>query len=139
MDGVKQQIRARQAEALNNKHVFETRKIKREMRSEIDKITDKNERTLKTIRKDYDKEALAEKNKLETKLLSLRKKNKETLKNEEKRFEKMIEELKVTHNQKMTEVKISQEKEAEKKIEEHQTYLETAREKFQAEQAKLEA
>jgi hypothetical protein len=139
MDGVKQQIRARQMEAMDNKHIYETRKLKRELRSELDKISSENKSTVTQIKKDFQRENIAEKNALEMKLTSIRKKNNNVIKGEESRFKKMIEELKVVHGQKMTEMKISQEKLSEKQEDDHQSYLETARTKFEEEQAKLEA
>ena len=62
MDGVKQQIRARQVEAVENRHQFEVKKIKRELRDEIDKLSENSKATITKIKKDYDKEILNEKN-----------------------------------------------------------------------------
>ena len=42
MDGIKQQVQARQMEAIENKHTFEKRKVLRENRDEIDKLSDQN-------------------------------------------------------------------------------------------------
>jgi hypothetical protein len=51
----------------------------------------------------------------------------------------MIDELKLNHSEKMTELKIAQSKESEKQQEDHLEYLENARSKFEEEKAKLEA
>ena len=100
MDGVKQQIRARQVEAVENRHQFEVKKIKRELRDEIDKLSENSKATITKIKKDYDKEILNEKNQMETKLIGIRKKNKEILESENMRFERMVSELQDNHKTK---------------------------------------
>ena len=139
MDGIKQQIQARQIETMNNKHIYETKKLAREMRSELDKLREQNKSAVADIKKNYERESLAEKNKLEVELTGIRKKNNKLIKDEESRFKKMIEELKVTHSQKMTELKIAQEREAEKVEQDHKDHLETTRMKYEEQIEKLEA
>lgn len=139
MDGVKQQVRARQSEALENKHLFEVRKIKRDMRSQIDDLKTTSEATISRIKKDYDKKALDEQNRLEVQLINIRKKNNNMIKDENDRFTRMIEEIKANHETKLSEMEVSHGKEIEKRETEHTEYLENARQKFEAEKARLEA
>ncbi len=139
MDGIKQQIRARQVEAVENRHQFEVKKLKRELRDELDKLSENNKATITKIKTDYDKEALNEKNQMETKLIGIRKKNKEILEGENMRFERMVSELQDNHKTKLAELQIAQDKEIEKRESEHQIYLENAEQKFESEKVKYEA
>ena len=139
MDGIKQQIHARQIEAQETRHQFEMRKEQRKLRAELDKTRNKNKDTLVTVKRDYDRSVVDEQNKLQAKLTEIRNKNKELLKNEELRYQKMVEETKSVHKQKITELKLSQDKEVEKQRMDHQNYLDTARQKFEAEKMKFEA
>lgn len=139
MDGIKQQIHARQIESQETRHQFEMRKEQRKLRAELDKSRNKNKDTMVTIQRDYERKVVDEQNKLQAKLTEIRSKNKELLKNEELRYKKMVEETKAIHKQKITELKISQDKEVEKQQTEHQNYLDTARQKFEAEKMKFEA
>jgi len=139
MDGIKQQVYARQQEAVENKHMYEVRKRNRELRNQLTKLKDKNQSTLTRITKDYNKAELDEQNKLEMKLTQLRKKNKLAIKTEDERFKTMVGEIHLSHDGKIEELKNSQEKEVESRTVEHQEYLETARAKFQSDKMKLEA
>jgi len=138
MDGVKQQIIARQAEASDKRHTYEMKQKRREMRSELDQLNSKNKSDINEIKKDYDRKVLDEKNQAEIKLTQIRSKNNEVIKDEEKKFEKMIQDIKLTHTEKINELKNSQQKEIEKTQENHQDFLETAQNKFETEKAKLE-
>lgn len=109
------------------------------MRDKIDKLSDKSKATVTKIQKDYDKEILNEKNKLEAQLIQVRKKNKEIVENENLRFSKMVEELKTSHETKIAELQISHDKEIEKRENDHKDYLDTAQQKFENEKNKLEA
>jgi len=139
MDGVKQQIHARQMEAQETKHQFELRKEQRKLRAELDQTRNKNKDTIVTVRKDYERTVVDEQNKLQAQLTKIRNKNKELLKNEELRYQKMVEETKTNHKQKIVELEISQDKEVEKQQTDHENFLDTARQKFEAEKMKLEA
>jgi uncharacterized protein with von Willebrand factor type A (vWA) domain len=139
MDGVKQQIHARHQEAVDARHQFEMRKNNRELKVELDKAKENNQSTLVRISKEYDSNEANERNKLEAKLTEIRKKNKQTIKDEESRFKKMVDELKSIHSSKIVELEISQDKEVQKQQEEHNDHLETARQKYEAEIGKLEA
>lgn len=139
MDGVKQQIHARQIEAQETKHQFEMRKEQRKLRAELDKTRGKNKDTIVTVRRDYDRSVVDEQNKLQAQLAKIRGKNKELIKNEDLRYQKMVEETKSIHQQKIAELEISQDKEVEKQQTDHENYLDTARQKFEAEKMKLEA
>jgi uncharacterized protein with von Willebrand factor type A (vWA) domain len=139
MDGVKQQIHARHQEAVDARHQFEMRKNNRELKVELDKAKENNQSTLVRISKEYDSNEANERNKLEAKLTEIRKKNKQTIKDEESRFKKMVDELKSIHSSKIVELEISQDKEVQKQQEEHNDHLETARQKYKAEIGKLEA
>tara|TARA_Y100000385_G_C12940693_1_gene570921 strand:+ start:109 stop:528 length:420 start_codon:yes stop_codon:yes gene_type:complete len=139
MDGVKQQIHARQMEAQETKHQFELRKEQRKLRAELDQTRNKNKDTIVTVRKDYERTVVDEQNKLQAQLTKIRNKNKELLKNEELRYQKMVEETKTNHKQKIVELEISQDKEVEKQQTDHENFLDTARQKFEAEKMKFEA
>lgn len=139
MDGVKQQIRARQIEAMDNRHHFEMKKIRRGMKDEIDKLKKKSESTVTDLKKDYDRKILQEQTQLETKLIDIRRRNKDIVKTEEEKFAKTVEEMKLTHKQKLTELEIAQDKEVERQQTEYANYLETAEQKFESEKAKIEA
>jgi len=139
MDGVKQQIRARQFEALENKHQFEVKKLKREMKSDIDKLSSHSRESVTRIKKDYDKHLLTEKTQLEVKLIGVRRKNDNILENENKRFEQMIGDLKSDHKSMMVELQISQDNEVQKRQTEHTEYLENEQQKFDTAKAHLEA
>jgi len=139
MDGVKQQIHARHQEAVDARHQFEMRKNNRELKVELDKAKESNQSTLVRISKEYDSNEINERNKLESKLTEIRRKNKQTIKDEESRFKKMVDELKSIHSSKIVELEISQDKEVQKQQEEHNDHLETARQKYEAEIGKLEA
>jgi uncharacterized protein with von Willebrand factor type A (vWA) domain len=115
------------------------RKNNRELKVELDKAKENNQSTLVRISKEYDSNEANERNKLEAKLTEIRKKNKQTIKDEESRFKKMVDELKSIHSSKIVELEISQDKEVQKQQEEHNDHLETARQKYEAEIGKLEA
>ncbi len=139
MDGIKQQIQARQVEALENRHQFEVRKIKREMRAKIDKLNEASKVSLDRLEKDYNKQYQSENNELELKLLAIRKKNDALIKEEKDRYAKMVDEIKMNHQAKINEIEIAQSNEIEKKQTEHREYLENAENRFRLEQAKLES
>ena len=94
MDGVKQQIHSRHQEAVDARHQFEMRKKNRELKVELDKVKEKNQSTLVRINKEFDSNEINERNKIEVKLTEIRRKNKQTIKNEESRFKRMVDELK---------------------------------------------
>ena len=139
MDGVKQQIHSRHQEAVDARHQFEMRKKNRELKVELDKVKEKNQSTLVRISKEFDSNEVNERNKLEAKLTEIRRKNKQTIKDEDSRFKKMVDEIKSIHTSKIVELEISQDKEVQKQQEEHKDHLETARQKYEAEIGKLEA
>jgi hypothetical protein len=139
MDGVKQQIHARHQEAVDARHQFEMRKTNRELKVELDKVKENNQSTLVRLSKEYDSNEVNERNKLETKLTQIRKKNKQSIKDEESRYKKMVDEIKSIHSSKIVELKISQDKEVQNKQEEHKDHLEITRQKYESEIGKLEA
>lgn len=139
MDGIKQQIQAKQVEAINTRHMHETRKQNRAYRAELDNIKSSHTDSLKRIKKEFSKTELDEQNKLEAELTTIRKKNNQMIKDENIRFKQMTEEIKMAHQDKMGELKVSQDKEVEREIQEHTDYLENARTKFESEKMKIEA
>ena len=139
MDGIKQQVRARQEESLEKKHTYEMKKARRQMRSELDKMTTKNKAAVSDVKNNYDRKILDKKNELEIKLTGIRKKNDEILKMEEEKFTKLVADVKSSHVYKMNELEESQNKEVEKQQDEHRTYMESAQNKFKTEKAKFEA
>ena len=75
MDGVKQQIQARQLESLENKHLYKVKKIKRDMRAELDQLRDNTQAAVSKVKSGYERKVMDEKLDLEKKLTDLRKKN----------------------------------------------------------------
>jgi len=136
---MKEQIHARRLQAADNKHMFETRKQKKEHFAKITKIKDSNKDTITQISKDYKNQELTEKNKVEEKLIKLRKINNRTIKSESSRFKSIIDEMKANHKSKVEELKITQESEIDKIQGTHNEYLETARQKYESELNKLES
>ena len=57
---------------------------------------------------------------------------------EEKRYQKLLQDTKTTHDKQIAELKISQSKEIEKTEREHQEYLENAKETYEREQIKYQ-
>jgi hypothetical protein len=139
MDAVKEQIHQRHLEAQENRHLNESRRLKRENASELGELKDKNKDTKIKISKDYRNQELTEQNKLEAKLIKLRRKNEETIKRESERYESILTEMKGIHEGKVTELKISQEEEVESMRDSHEDHLETARQNYEQELNKLEA
>ncbi|MEE2670527.1 MAG: hypothetical protein VYA54_02390 [Bdellovibrionota bacterium] len=137
MDGVKQQIHARQVESLENKHVYKMKKIKRDMRAELDRLRENTQASVTKIKKGYDREVMEEKLEMEQKLNSLRKKNNVLLKEENERYKKIVEESKLAHAQQLTELKNSQEREIEQQKVEHEEYLNTVEKKFESEKSRM--
>lgn len=131
MDGIKQQVHARRVEALENKHVHETRKIKREMRSELEEVKENKLATINDVSKEYDKKLMTEKNSLQLELAKVRSSNDELLKDEEERYKNLVAEIKASHSGKIAELKISQEKEVEKRSREHRDSLDSLEQKFE--------
>ncbi len=119
--------------------MYEVRKRNRELRDQLTKLKDTNKSTLTRITKNYNKQELDEQGKLEGKLIEIRKKNKIAIKAEEDRYKKMVDEIKLSHNGKIQELTVAQEKEVEKQTTEHREYLDTARTKFEQDKMKLEA
>jgi len=138
MDGVKQQIYARHMEALERRHQYEVKKEQRSMKAEVEKLKDRNTDIIGRIRKDYDKALLDEKLELQTKLITVRKKNTETLQNEEMRLQRLVDEMKGNHEAKVTELEVSQSKEVDNMQHEHRNYIDNAERRFQAEKTKIE-
>lgn len=139
MDGIKQQIRARQEESLDKKHTYELKKARREMRAELDRLSTKSKATIEQLKKNYDRQELDEKNQLEIKLTGIRKKNDELVKLEEDKFQKLIADMKLSHEEKVAELEESQQKEIQQTEQEHKEYMETTQTKFDTEKAKFEA
>lgn len=138
MDGIKEQQFNRAQETIERQHVFELRKQSRENRNELNKIQEKKEAAISDIKKDFDGQVLKEQRQTEVKLTELRKKNEELLRNEDQRYERTLRELKTAHDEQMAELKLSQSKEIERQKEEHQNYLDNARNKFETAKVKYE-
>ena len=139
MNGIKQQVHARQIEAIETKHNYKTRKLTRELRAELDEVKNKKLSDITHVKKEYDKKLLDEKNSLETELSRVRRNNSEILKNEEQRYEDLIEEVKASHSTKLAEIRISQEKEIEKRTREHQESLDNLEQKYEQASIRLKA
>lgn len=139
MDGIKQQVHARQIEAIETKHNYETRKLTRELRSELDEVKNQKLAAINHVKKEYDKRLLDEKNSLEMELTRVRRNNAEILKTEEQRYEDLLEEVQASHSTKLAEMKISQEKEIEKRTREHQESLDNLEQKYEQASIRLKA
>jgi hypothetical protein len=139
MDAMKEQIHLRRLEAQENRHTHESRRQKRGHVSDLDKLKDKNKDTNIKISKDYRNQELTEKNKLEAKLIKLRRQNTDTIKRESERYESILSEMKAIHEGKVDELKISQTEEIDVLQDTHSEHLETARQKYEQELNKLEA
>ena len=139
MDALKEQIHTRRLEAQENRHLYESRRQKRDHVAEIGKLKEKNKDVEIKISKDYRNEELTEKNKLEAKLIKLRRQNEDTIKREKERYESILSEMKSIHEGKVDELSISQTEEIEVLQNRHKDYLETARQKYEQELNKLEA
>lgn len=138
MDGIKQQIHAKKQEAVNTKHFHEQRKMNRKLREELNDLKDKNDTTLSMIKKDYDRTVLDEQNKLEIQLTKIRNKNSQIIQSEKNRYERMSDEIKVSHEEKMAELKSSQDLEFQNTTDSHKESLEDARDRYLAESAKYD-
>lgn len=138
MNGLKQQLRSKQAEAAERKHLYETRKSNREMRAELEKLKESNKMIISKTKKDYDVSALDQKNHLEVKLSKIRAKNEMLLKEEQMRFDKTLEETKLNNEEKISEIQNSNQKEIQNIQETHNDYMTNAKQKFEAEKMKLE-
>jgi hypothetical protein len=139
MDGIKQQIHAKQQEAISTKHFHEQRKTNRKLREELNGLKDKNDSTLSMIKKDYDRSVLDEQNKLEIQLTKIRNKNSNIIESENDRYKQMSSEIKLSHEEKMAELKSAQESEFNNLTDKHQDALKDARDRYKAESAKYEA
>lgn len=137
MDGVKQQIQARQMEALENKHIYKLKKMKREMRAELDRLRENTQAAVAEIKSGYNKQVLNEQNDLEKKLTNIRKKNSILVKEENERYKKMLEESKLAHAQQLQQLEDSQQKEIEKKQQTHENYINNFEAKFEAQKNKM--
>ncbi len=138
MDGIKQQIHAKKQEAVNTKHFHEQRKLNRKLREELNELKDKNDSTLSMIRKDYDRTVLDEQNKLEIQLTKIRNQNSEIIEAEKSRYERMSDEIKVSHDEKMAELKASQNLEFQNTTDQHEESLKDARDRYLAKSAKYD-
>ena len=58
MDGVKQQIHAKQVQVIETKHLYQTRKLKRELKAELEKMSESNEEIIKRVKRDYNRAEL---------------------------------------------------------------------------------
>lgn len=139
MDGVKQQIHARKVQVVEAKHLFETRKLKRELKAELNKLSDSNKTIMNSAKRTYESAQTKEKTSLESKLITLRDKNKLILKEENTKFSKLLEEIEITQQAKINEITKSNDNEIAKQQESHSRYLETAENKFEAAKSRLEA
>tara|TARA_Y100000768_G_scaffold388965_1_gene389400 strand:- start:23987 stop:24520 length:534 start_codon:yes stop_codon:yes gene_type:complete len=137
MDGVKQQIHARQLESLENKHIYKVKKIKRDMRAELDRLRENSEAAVSKVKSGYDRKVMDEKLDLEKKLTDLRKKNEIMLKEEDERYKKMLDESKLAHAEQIAELENSQQKEIENQKLEHEEYLNTVEKKFESEKIRM--
>ncbi|MCT4642633.1 MAG: hypothetical protein N4A33_10100 [Bacteriovoracaceae bacterium] len=139
MDGIKQQIHAKQQASIEKKHEYDVKRLNRELRDELNEMKDKNKSTIVQVRKDYNRSEMDEKNRLEMQLSKIRISNDRQIKEENQRYEKMLEELKNSHEQMITELKISQEKEYGNKKQEHEDALDLARRKYMAKMQEYKA
>lgn len=138
MDGIKEQQFNRAQEALERQHTSQLRKQNREYRNKLDKAKDKKEAAVTDIRKEFENQVQREQREAELKLAEIRKKNEAMLKEENKRYETTLRELKTAHDDQLAELKLSQSKEVERTIEEHQNYLANARNKFESAKSNYE-
>ena len=65
MDGIKQQLHSRQMEAMENKHLYELRKRKRELRNELDKMREEHTKVIDRYSKEHKSQQLELKTKQE--------------------------------------------------------------------------
>ena len=139
MDGIKQQQNARKIELMNKRHDFALKKKSREHRNEIDKVKNKYDTDITNLRKDYNNKFASQQNQLEGKLIEIRKKNEEVIKNEEDRYKKIIDDLKAAQNDQMVELQTTHEREIERQKSEFDEYIRNAEMKLENHKAKSEA
>ena len=101
--------------------------------------SDKNDSTISSIKKDYDRNVLDEQNKLEIQLTKVRNRNEQILESEKERYNRMVEELKMNNETQIAELRQANESEYQSLNEEHQESLEDARAQYEAQLAKYEA
>lgn len=136
MDGVKQQTQARHIKSLEKRHLYEVKKMKRQMRAELDRLREQTNAAVSKIKSGYDRQVLSEQSDLEKKLSTIRQKNAVLIKEENERYQKMLEESKLAHDEQLIELENSQQKEIERKQETHEAYFNNLDAKFEAEKNK---
>lgn len=110
--------------------------LKRKYAVDTDEIKAKTEHDKARISKDYELQINNEKNKYELELVSIRKKY-ETLKGvETERLSRELEDMQLSHNEKVVELRKNQEKEIEKYQETQRNFVDNFKDKMAAERLK---
>ncbi len=127
-----------QKELLNKREVFETRKMREKLDTDIKSVQKLNDKEIDKIRSDYEVSVSQTKSESETKLAKLRHNWDIKIADENKRYEKLLTDLKTDHGATAVEIQVSNEDAIARQGAKHQEYLERARLKFEEEKAKLE-
>ena len=121
---------------MEKRHLYEVKKMKRQMRADLDRLREQTNAAVSKIKSGYDRQVLSEQSDLEKKLSTIRQKNAVLIKEENERYQKMLEESKLAHDEQLIELENSQQKEIERKQETHEAYFKNLDAKFEAEKNK---
>jgi hypothetical protein len=125
-------------QAESKRHSHEMKKVRteneRDFRTEIKNSTN----TLSRMKNDYETQISNMKNDLEQKLSSIRKRHAYSVRAEDARLAQEITDLKKSHKDQKSEIKVNQSNELDDIITSHKNTLKRSEEKFRKEQSKFE-
>ena len=126
-------------EMMNKRHTHEVRKQTQVYSNELRDTKESNDKEIARVKKDYDKIIKTEANEGEGKLIKVRTSYNKRIKEETDRYEKLLADLKTSQEAKVSEMKVSQDDLVQREEMKHKEYLESARQRFEEEKAKLES
>ncbi|MBT3585124.1 MAG: hypothetical protein HN509_09460 [Halobacteriovoraceae bacterium] len=125
-------------EAESKRHSYQLKKTRQENYRTYQKEVKVNENMLTRMRSEYDGKVKGLQNELEGKLSKVRAKQSKAIDAENKRLNEELVNLKRTHADQVTEIKIAQQGEVNTLTDSHKRTLENARLQYQKEKVKFE-
>lgn len=126
-------------EAMNKRETFEMRKAGDKLENDIKTVQENNVKQVDKLKKDYEVQFSQVKSENETKLTKIRNSWDKKIEEENKRYERLLTDLKTNQADKFNENLINNEQQIAQQEAKHTEYLEKARLKFEEEKAKLDA
>ena len=126
-------------ETMNKRHSHEIRKQSQAFSGELKETKETNDKKIDRVKKEFEKMVKTETHQGQDKINKVRSSYNKKIKEETDRYDKLLSDLKTSQEAKVTEMKTSQDELVQREEIKHREYLESARQRFEDEKAKLES